>query len=59
VIALPANDSTIDGAIVTMDSYTVSAQPENAPILKGVVAPVLTPRPKPNPNSAKPKRKLG
>jgi hypothetical protein len=58
-IALPAGDSTIDGAIVTMDSHTATAQPDGAIILKGTVAPVLTPRPKPNPNSAKPKRKLG
>jgi len=42
-----------------MDSHTATAQPDGAIILKGTVAPVLTPRPKPNPNSAKPKRKLG
>lgn len=56
-IALPAGDSTIDGAIVTTDSHPTASEPESPPILKGGVAPVLGPRLKANPNSAKPKRK--
>jgi len=58
-IALPAGDSTIDGAMVTTDSHTTTAQPEGTLILKGAVAPVLAPRPTSNPNPAKPKRKPG
>jgi hypothetical protein len=37
----------------------MTAQPDGAIVLKGAVAPVLTPPAKPNPNSAKPKHKFG
>ena len=59
LIALPAGDSTIEGAIITMDSRTMTAQPDGAVVLKGAVAPVLTPPAKPNTNPAKPKHKFG
>ncbi len=59
MIALPAGESTIEGAIITTDSHTPTAQPDDPIVLQGAVAPVLAPPAKPNTNSAKPKHKLG
>jgi hypothetical protein len=52
MIALPAGDQTIEGAMITTDSPASTEQPEGATILKGEVAPVLAP-------SAKTKHKIG
>jgi hypothetical protein len=52
MIALPAADQTIKGAMITPDSSATKDQPQGATILQGEVAPALAP-------SAKTRHKIG
>jgi membrane protein implicated in regulation of membrane protease activity len=52
MIALPAADQTINGAMITADSSATKDQPQGATILQGEVAPALAP-------SVKTRHKIG